>query len=419
MHNTNDHPGVTHTSIEVSRSGLRSSPGHGPASGPHGRSRLVYCAAVLVALSWPGSNEAGPIDTLPARHWLELPGTNLSQVYPDPAPEGTTGPKSVMAAWCGGAFDTTRSRLIAWCGGHFDYSGNEVYAFDVGQSQWSRLTEPSSPVEMGVGRYPDGRPAARHTYDYIEYIPAVDAFMIAGGGGYGAGVKHNNVDWFSLSTNDWIAKQDHPDMGDNVGRVSAWDPVTGHVWFHGTTRGGYLAEYDPVTDQWTLHARSEIQGDNSNAAIAPDRRIMVAIGPIHAGGPPIYVWDLDNPSAKPISPTTTGDDSLLTADYAAGWDYDPVIRKFVGWNGGGQVYTLDPDTWQWERIDPAPTNTVVPTDPEPTGTYSRFRYMPAYNAYILANRTTDNVFIYRLTDSIPPPAPQTPPRPTVTVETAP
>lgn len=378
--------------------------------------RPAHAVGLMFALTLGQSVLAGPIDTLPARHWLELPNTQMSQVYPNPVPAGTTGPDAVMSAWCGGAFDTMRNRFIAWCGGHFDYSGNEMYVFDVETATWTRLTEPTTPVEVGVGRYWDGRPAPRHTYDYVEYVPSIDAFIVAGGGGYGSGVTHQNVEWFSFAINDWISKQDHPDMGGNIGRVSALDPVTGHVWFHGTTRTGKLAEYDPIADRWTVYSGAEIQGDNSNAAIAPDRRIMVAIGPVHAGGPPIYVWDLNNPSAKPTSPTTTGDDTLLQASYPAGWEYDPVLRKFVGWNGGGQVYTLDPDTWAWERIDPAPTNTVIPTEPESTGTYSRFRYMPAYNAYILANRTTDNIFIYRLTDATPPPVPQTPPQPTVDVQ---
>ena len=386
--------------------------GHCPHSAAHTNSVPGVLILVLCSLV-AGGTMASTIDTLPARHWLELPNTNLSQVYPDPWPGGTTGPQSVMKTWCGGAFDTKRDRLIIWCGGHNDYWGNEIYVFDVNQATWIRLTEPSSPTTQDYPHNPDGRPIARHTYDLLEYLPTVDAFVSFGGGSPG-GVPNPSIDWFEFSKNEWTQKQDHPEFGGVIGRVSAWDPVTGHASVHGTYSPSKLAEYDPLNDTWVVHGSSRYLEIDGNAAIDPERRLMVLVGGYNPDVRQLYVWDLNNPDAPATSPSTTGDNTLEYAR-AVGFDYDPVIKKFVGWNGGGQVYTLDPDTWSWERIDPAPDNTVLPTAPEPNGTYSRFRYMPSKNAYILANRTTDNVFIYRLTDFVTLSPPQTPAAPTVTL----
>src|SRR5262249_55208648 len=69
------------------------------------------------------------IDSLQAGQWFQVPNSNLSAVLPNPLPPGN--PVNIMAAWSGGAYDTTRDRLIIWGGGHADYAGNEIYVFDV------------------------------------------------------------------------------------------------------------------------------------------------------------------------------------------------------------------------------------------------------------------------------------------------
>ncbi|MBN1377797.1 MAG: hypothetical protein JXA04_01025, partial [Gammaproteobacteria bacterium] len=57
--------------------------------------------------------------------WYEVPNSKLQNHFPGNPPPGYTGPQSVMAAWSGGAYDSSRDRLIVWGGGHEDYAGNE------------------------------------------------------------------------------------------------------------------------------------------------------------------------------------------------------------------------------------------------------------------------------------------------------
>ena len=136
------------------------------------------------------------------------------------------------------------------------------------------------------------------------------------------------------------------------------------------------------------------------------RRLMVAVG-----GGFVYKWDMSNLSAtiSAVPVTTTGDTAIVSA-HAPGLAYDPVGRQFVAWSGGADVYTLNPDTWVWRKH--TSTNSVVPTAAASQGTYSRWRYSPGHNVFVGVNSKYENVFIYKLSSSSPPPDPTPPSIPT-------
>ena len=58
---------------------------------------------------------ANPIDTLEPGHWYEVPNSHLRDVAPKPLPPGIF--RTIITAWSGGAYDTTRDRLIIMGGG--------------------------------------------------------------------------------------------------------------------------------------------------------------------------------------------------------------------------------------------------------------------------------------------------------------
>jgi hypothetical protein len=342
---------------------------------------------------------ADPITCLPPGHWLEVPNSNLSAVFPVPPPPGATGPRSVMDAWSGAAYDTTRDRLIVWGGGHGDYSGNEVYAFDLATLSWQRLTEPSRDVggNEASGYYPDGLPRSRHTYNSLQYLGgAVDRFVAFGAAALypGGSTTTPHVDSFNLDTNQWERTiPDIPDGGSLISSLSAYDSSTGHGWFHAVQGGAFLLEYDPTTNSWIPHGDrfSDVPLDiYYTADVDPIRHKFVAIG-----NGRVYAWDTNNPgTVSAVLLPTTGDTQILNAQ-APGFVYDPVIDRFVAWQGGTDVYTLNMDTLVWTRVRPADDNTVIPTASNNTGTYGRFRYVPSQDVFIGVNRTGENVFIYR------------------------
>jgi hypothetical protein len=122
--------------------------------------------------------------------WCEirLPGKHpsISSVWPpnlDSRTDMIVGPKSVLTAWNGAAFDEKNLLLYFMGGGHADYGGNEVYEFDLKTGHWKRLTDPSpltflfqireaTPTKTASYCWgPDMRrvPGSMHTYDGLQF----------------------------------------------------------------------------------------------------------------------------------------------------------------------------------------------------------------------------------------------------------
>ncbi len=337
---------------------------------------------------------AGPLEDLQPGTWFEAPDSNLAPHMPPSTADDWSGPASVMSAWSGGAYDSKRDRLIIWGGGHHDYAGNELYVFDIATLAWSRLTDRSADVggDESTGYYPDGLPRSRHTYDYIQYVPAIDRFCSFGGTGLfpsGQGGV-SNVDCFDFDTLAWERKADA--MSVSIGAVSAVDPNTGHAWMQGAGNSLPLAEWDPQADVWTPHVKepSGWFSYNHTADIDFKRQKFVAIG-----GGEVVVWDLTNPAADPVRLQTTGATTIQSAGNP-GVAYDPVSDRMVAWNGGADVYTLNLDTGEWEVHPPAASNTVVPTNAAANGTYGRFRYVASRNVFVVVNAIDQDVYFYKL-----------------------
>ena len=328
----------------------------------------------------PTRAQADPFTTLQPGEWYQVPNSKLQSVFPSPLPPGT--PYMVMEAWSGGAYDTTRDRLIVWGGGHSDYSGNEIYAFDVNTLAWQRLTNPSLDVggSEASGVYPDGKPRSRHTYESLEYLgPPFDRFCGFGAHGlYPSGqIGTKRLDCLNFDTALWERYADTPISG--IDELTAYDPVNKHLWI--TTRGSELQEYNPLTNTWTNHGRAG-GGDIYYAAgeIDPIRRKFIAIGGTFSTA---ASWNIDTPGTiTRVNLATTGATAIEDQENI-GLAYDSVSDRMVAWDGGANVYTLNLDTLVWTLVPPAPTNTVTPTGPAIRGTYGRFRYIPSKNAFIL------------------------------------
>lgn len=352
---------------------------------------IFLVPAFLLSL-FAGAVSAGPVEDLKPGEWYEVPDSRLDAVKPSPLPYGYSGIASVMNAWSGGAYDSKRDRLIVWGGGHMDYSGNEVYAFDITTLKWSRVTEPSADVG-GVetsGVYPDGHPRARHTYNSIQYLPAIDRFCVFGAGAlYPSGQTGSaRTDCLDFATGLWERKADAKTYG--IANFSAVDPVTGMVW----AGKGTLTRFDPVADTWTKQTEYENDIEWTNyltLEVDPKRRMLVGVG---AGK--VYQWDISDPAA--VIPaqalTTTGGEDAITVG-APGLAYDPVGEQMVAWGGGPDVFTLDSRTKVWTRH--ARTGGAMPTAPAVYGTYGRFRYAASKNVFVVVNKTDENVFFFKLT----------------------
>jgi hypothetical protein len=356
----------------------------------------ALCMVALVA----AEASAGPVDSLAPGHWYEVPGSHLAALDPCPARtcsySGAEGVHAMVDDWSGGAFDTTRDRLIIWGGGHGGYGGNEVYVFDLGTLAWQRLSAPSDPPAVDVAYAPNGGPASRHTYNYVQYVPPpVDRFCSFGGAGFftsgQTGTPH--VDCFDFGTDTWETGRFADTACSNlIGATTAVDPVTGHVWQHGGNQS-WQSELDPATNTWTQH------GDQFNdvymdyyktAAIDPVARQYVSVGQGQ-----VLAWGLGAGTLTGVELTTMGATEIVAAA-SPGFEYDAAAGVFVAWMSGGDVFTFDLPSKLWTRLPPAADNTVVPTAPNGNGTFGRFRYSPQHDVFVLVNSADENVFIYRL-----------------------
>jgi hypothetical protein len=373
-------------------------------------------SVIIIALILPCLSFSGPYDIEPG-HWANVSLNTIDDIDPCPARDcsysAVSGVRCVIGCWCGGAFATkfgTLGGLIVWGGGHNGYFGNEIYIFNLGTQLWERYTEPvkNPSCNQSTGELQDGSPCSAHTYDYLDYHPATNSFIALGStsnhqvGGGGAPRVH----LFSFDTDTWRRGADRPSSGGMTGASSAYDPNRDVFWLLPAWNGTYedFAKYNPNANsgagQWTLYNEYIISID-AVSAVDPINDLFVTID--SRGTQTIRVMDLANPSADYVTVNTTGDQQPENRP-KPGFEWDPVSSKFVAWIGGTSVYTLTPPAsnwqtadWVWTKVDAAPANTVTPTSPNSNGTYSKWRYVPSKNIFIIINRTSDDVYVYKLT----------------------
>ncbi len=381
--------------------------------------RRQACHGFLALLILLANTAATPFDefyaTVGVHEWKAISNSNLDAVAPSPLPPGTARPSGIMSKWNGAAYDHVRDRLIVWGGGHRGYAGNEIYAFDVNNMKWIRLTDPTPDTKLtdGTSAYTDGNPSSRHTYDGMAYIPPPYDMLYGRGGSWWStgGNNGNNDTWlFSFSTNTWSQGAAYP--GDQtLNELTDYDFLTGTVYSHGKKK---LSRYDPKNDAWTvLIVDDNGQKLGGNGVIDPVRRKFVRIGTElkYADGPRARIWDLDGPNIVRADLNSTGDKAIESAN-GPGVVYDVVSDRIVAWDGfdaSGSVYVLNMDERVWTRIQPQGTvKPVIHQNKEYNGTFGRFQYVRSKNAFITVGYTDENVYVFRLSSAAPTPAPDSP-----------
>jgi len=354
---------------------------------------------------------------MPADSWYEAPGTAMREVcVPDSVGvRGVVGCEAVISAWSGGAYDSTHHRMWIWGGGHNDYWGNELYAFNLRTGRWSRETEPSEIPAGGdpaafLNRdpLPDGRPAARHTYDGLEYLPDRGA-LFAHGGSRALDGNATARTWF-FDDAGWRMGADGPG---GYALASAYD-AEGHQLFVHAAEAFF--RYDLDADAWSplpgfdvapLWPRYAVSGDKTGA-IDSRRRLYWSVG-----SGQFFVWDIARSEVVTDAWISTGGSTYSNAeqvrDYpdqrvesgggnvfdapAPGFAYDSAADAFVAWPNAGAPWILDLTSLRWSMGSAE----GAPTSHASGGTYGRWRYLPEYNVFILVNAVDENVWFYKHT----------------------
>jgi len=188
---------------------------------------------------------------------------------------------------------------------------------------------------------------------------------------------------YNFGSSSW--QQSANFTGTGYDNVAVYNPNNGLVY--GISEGTGLQSYNPSTNSWTTIGTQALQDYHMTGAIDATDNLLVAVG----NG----LVDAVNLSTGALTSISTSGPQTVESGNAPGFVWDDAIGKFVGWNGGSTLYTLDPHTWQWTAYTAASDNTVTPTAANGNGTFGRFQYDAADNVFVVVNSTTDDVYILK------------------------
>jgi hypothetical protein len=330
--------------------------------------------------------------------WFQIPNTKLRTVCAAengfPEVSGVEGCEAITVDWSGGAFDTTRNRLLIWGGGHGGYAGNEVYALGLDTLTMARLNNPSTPIRDGClfsGIYADGKPVSRHSYNHLAYLPIQDAMFAWGGSQWQCGFLIDDAWILDLASLSWTKKSSaNGPVGQHFGVGAAYDPNSGLIYAHD---GFDLFSYNPSANTWAIRSSTSIApafAGYTGGVIDPVRKKYFFHGDDRST---LYWYDISSSTASvPVQSGPTTNCSGFIGTYEAGMEYDPVQNKIVGWNGGNTIYILDPDTRVCTTVSHSGGPPAIPQ-----GTFGRFRYSPKLNVFVVCNSVDQNCHTLRLT----------------------
>ena len=344
------------------------------------RRQFVYATlanAVVASMSsssrpspYPGLNKLKEItDSLPARQWVNVPGTSMRQVIPPasalPDGGGATGPASVLTAWNGAAYDSDAQRLYFWGGGHVDYSGNEVYELDLETLKITRLTNPSPlaappPSGMNVSancRFPsDGTPLSSHDYDGIVWCPVTQSVWLwpyIGYCGQGTVIVSGQCWEFNPAQKSWRPGPDTPKSPPGLGIFNAcWVPKHKKILLQSN---GSACWFDPANraySGWSPDFGSF--GESTSCYVAHRDEVWICWNGILKivlkepvpGRPESVVGPSNKPSGEIYGTTGTA--------------YDAINKMILFWSGGADIWALNPDNLQW-RFLPGTAGSQAPS----------------------------------------------------------
>ena len=377
----------------------------------------------------PITDVDGALAALSPDSWLDLPCTAMANACPQPYDHYLCG--AVMYAWSGGAYDTLRDRLIVFGGGHSDSYYDEVFTFDLATATWRNWNQlPSGMNGSSVaaiyqdkrvetcGLYPSvgalcipsewltstgylepakcddptivqqldpQRPRSRHSYGTLAFSTATGRFYSLGAPGlYPSGQSASaRVDEFDFDAGLWLRGANNPDVGY---AVSAADG-RGNLWYVNDN----LDRYDPVADSWTVYPgegqdfkSGALYGYYAAADVDTTRNVLV----LTSDGQQLETYALGDGGLTVVQ--ASGLSAPLPSE--AGMAYDPVLDRFVWWNGGPTLYFLNPATWTWTAVQGQGAD---PGGPSSNGTFGRFRYSPNRNVFVAVSSTESDVFVYK------------------------
>ena len=293
---------------------------------------------------------------------------------------GVAGFSAITEGWNGAAYASRygpSGSMIVYGGGHNDYFGSDVHAFDLASREWGRIVDgfvSGRDDQYGAGArypdsvYPDGSPLPPHTYDYVQYDPlANDYILFKGQTELGPDVEAVAIPHlFNLDTLTWRRGPRHPTAILNSGGCTAWDASRRVVWGHSGDDGGGNAfigfspdgnNGDGTFGRWTDHFPSKLRGIANHNAMQIEPVLDVIVVSVHARNE-LYAIDPADPGREIERLESVGPKPVLRP-YAA-LEYAPSLGCIAYFSplDNGIVYLIEPpprrlsrdalvEKWRW------------------------------------------------------------------------
>ncbi len=332
--------------------------------------------------------------------WVEIPSSAMEGSYIRPAPNGITGPRSRMDAYCGLVSKGTDFYSVR-NGGHGDYWGNEVMRFQLASNTPSwEMVKPSSSFVPGVAdsnsRYGDGTPASSHSYAHHRYVRERNWFVSVGNTAVANnGGSPNECVVYDIAGNDWMPVGTMPDcMPVVIANHAVWqDPAKGDI-YHCYAR--IVNRWNQASNTWTFNL-NEITNQYGIAGVGCTdayRRRALVFGNSGGGADKTVVYSLDTNTW--VEQTITGDQTLVGNAYF-GLVFSPVTDRFYAMTGGPDgagLFEIHPTTFSC-TVKPA-TGATGMSEQAGTGVYTRFQYVPELGGLVYFPRHSSNAWFLRL-----------------------
>jgi hypothetical protein len=327
--------------------------------------------------------------------------------------------------------------MIVFGGGHNDYFGADVHAFDLASREWRRIADgylSGADDKYGAGAlypdsvYPDGSPLPPHTYDYVQYDPVGNDYVLfKGQTELGPDVKAVAIPHlFNLDTLAWRHGPRHPSAILNSGGWTTWDASRRVIWGHSGDDGGGNAfigfspdgaNRDGTFGRWSRHFPNKLPGlaNHNTMCIDPLRDVIVVA--VHEVDE-LFAIDPADPEREIVRLESAGSKPALRP-YAA-MDYAPNIDRLVYFSplDRGIVHTItapretpsrasfvEPWTWHNYELEPDtldPVRDAASRSRYPVNlsqTFGRFRIASfgAIDLAVLVRHVDSPVYAMRLT----------------------
>lgn len=284
---------------------------------------------------------------------------------------GRCGFDSITEAWNGAVFAEHFGRsgsMIVFGGGHDDYFGSDVHAFDLGTREWTRISDgyvsgEAKAYGQGVvypeAEYPDGSPLPPHTYEYVQYDPVGNDYLLLKGQiELGPNVTATPIPHiFNLDRLSWRRGPKHPSAVLNSGGWTTWDAARRILWGNSGNDGNAFIGFCPDADNgdgtfgsWGTLFPNKMPGnaDHNAMAIDPNRDIIVVL--VH-GFDALYAIDPADPDKSSVRLSSSGPKPSIRPYSAI--EFAPNLDAFIHYSASGSpnVYAIKaPDGSTWSRF---------------------------------------------------------------------